>query len=78
MAYIVRIGSQTTAEESALGPFTTRAAATTFRDKIQARIDALADNSAGVWTAVTPLERPALAKAVRQWGLRRPDDTLIL
>ena len=78
MAYIVRVGSKQTAEESALGPFTTRTAATTFRDKIQSRIDALGDNPNGVWATVTPLERPALARAVRQWGLRRPDETLHL
>lgn len=75
MTYVVRVGSRT-ADESIVGPFTSRAAAVAFRDKIQVRIDALADNLDGVWTEIGTLERPALATLVREWGLRRPNDSI--
>lgn len=73
----MRVGSRT-AEESIVGPLTSRAAAAASRDKIQARIDARAENSDGVWADVGVLERPALAAIVLQWGLRRPDDSVLL
>lgn len=77
MPYVVRIGSKTT-EESVVGPFASRAAATAFRDRLQAHVDALPKNRDRIWTAVSPLGRPALSTLVRQWGLRRPDDSMPL
>lgn len=78
MAYIVPIGSDQTQKQSALGPFTTPAAANSFRDKLQVRIGALPENPNGVWVKVTTLELPALARTAGQWGLRPPDDTVTL